>query len=148
MFLTEEDYKAVVDNRALDVINQSDSTNRERAENYAIEEMKGYLKAAKAKNTGVYPYDIDAAFAATGNNRNPQLVMYACDIALYHLISWLPQRLGFEIRETRYKRAIEWLENVQSGKIILDIPTIQPEPGTNSNNSTVKYGSWTKNQYE
>lgn len=148
MFLTEEDYKAVVDSRALDVINQSDSANRERAENYAIEEIKGYLKAAKAKNTGVYPYDVEAAFAATGNNRNPQLVMYACDIALYHLISWLPQRLGFEIRETRYKRAIEWLQNLQSGKIILDIPTIQPEPESNAANSTVKYGSWTKNQYE
>jgi phage gp36-like protein len=148
MFLTVEDYKAVCDSKSLDVVEQSDSENRERAESYAIEEMKGYLRAARSRNTGVLPYDVNAAFEATGAQRNPQLVMYGCDIALYHLISWLPQRLGFEIREIRYNNAIEWLENVQAGKVILDIPMIQPDNNNNNaNNNGINYGSWSKNNY-
>ena len=57
-----------------------------------------------------------AAYAAAGLERNSQLVMLTADVALYHLIAWLPKRMGFEIRETRYKRAIEYLEDVQAGK--------------------------------
>jgi phage gp36-like protein len=147
MFLTIEDYKAVVDNKTLDVINQSDPINLERAEGYAVEEISGYLRAAESSKTGIRPYDVAAAFAATGDDRNRQLVMYACDVALYHLIAWLPQRIGFEIREIRYKRAIEWLESVQAGKVILDIPLVPDDsPGTAGEN--IKWGSWGKNTYD
>ncbi len=35
--------------------------------------------------------------------------------------------MGIEIRKERYERAIEWLEGVQSGKIIPDLPLIEEE---------------------
>lgn len=140
-FISIEDYKAVVDGKTLDVINQSDPKNLNRAERYAIEEMKGYLRAAEPSKTGIAPYDVNAAFSKRGTKRNSQLVMYACDIALYHLIAWLPQRIGFEIREIRYKRAIEWLESVQSGEVILDIPLIIDE---NEEDIPIKWGSMDK----
>ena len=44
--------------------------------------------------------------------------MYTCDIALYHMSASMPQKMGSEIREVRYKRAIKWLEGVQAGGII------------------------------
>jgi phage gp36-like protein len=147
MFLTIEDYKAVVDNKTLEVINQSDPENLVRAEGYAIDEISGYLRAAQSSKTGIRPYDINATFSATGADRNRQLVMYTCDVALYHLIAWLPQRIGFDIREIRYKRAIEWLEDVQAGKIILDIPLV-PEDSDGDAGNAIKWGSWGKNKYD
>jgi phage gp36-like protein len=147
MFLTIEDYKAVVDNKTLEVINQSDPENLVRAEGYAIDEISGYLRAALSSKTGIRPYDVNAAFEQTAADRNRQLVMYACDVALYHLIAWLPQRVGFDIREIRYKRAIEWLEDVQAGKIILDIPLVPEDSDDNADNA-IKWGSWGKNKYD
>jgi phage gp36-like protein len=147
MFLTIEDYKAVVDAKTLAVIDQADPVNLQRAEGYAIDEISGYLRAAQASKTGIRPYDVEAAFAKTGDERNRQLVMYACDVALYHLIAWLPGRNGFEIREIRYKRAIEWLESVQAGKVILDIPLI-PEPAPEDAEGAVRWGSLPKNTYD
>jgi phage gp36-like protein len=66
---------------------------------------------------------------------------------LYHLIAWLPQRIGFDIREIRYKRAIEWLESVQAGKVILDIPLV-PEDAPEDAGGNIKWGSWDKNTYD
>ena len=48
--------------------------------------------------------------------------MYTCDIALYHMVSAMPQKLGSEIRKERYERAVKWLEGVQAGKIVPDLP--------------------------
>ena len=148
MFLTIEDYKAVVDNNTLDVINQSDPANLARAESYAIDEIKSYLRAVKPSKTGIRAYDVETAFAKQDAERNKQLVMYACDIALYHLIAWLPKRIGFEIRELRYKRAIEWLESVQAGNVLLDIPLIDDSETDDNTGSSTRWGSMQKNQYD
>lgn len=150
MFLTIEDYKAVVDSKTLEVIHQSDPANLERAERYAIDEVKSYLKGAYPNKTGLLHYDTELAFASTGADRNPQLVMYCCDIALYHLIAWLPQRIGFEIREIRYKQAIDWLEKVQAGKVILDIPLVSPKLDDMSGYSggNVRFGGIKKSTYD
>ncbi|MDR2652069.1 MAG: DUF1320 domain-containing protein [Prevotellaceae bacterium] len=146
-FLTIEDYKAVVDAETLKVINQSDPENLDRAESYAIDEIKSYLRAAEASKTGIRPYDVDAAFAKEGDERNKQLVMYACDVALYHLIAWLPKRMGFEIREIRYKRAIEWLESVQEGTVLLDIPLVADDDDADAG-GTIRWGGQAKNKYD
>jgi phage gp36-like protein len=138
MFLSIEDYKAVCGDDALNVIQQSDDANRERSERYAIEEISSYLRSR---------YDIAAAFAAAGDARNQQLVMLTCDIALYHLASWLAKRNGFEIRQLRYERAIKWLETVQKGNASPDLPLLIDEAGNDIGNP-VKWGSWGKNDYE
>ena len=41
----------------------------------------------------------------------------------------LPQKMGTEIRKERYDRAIKWLEGVQSGKIVPDLPVSTDEEG-------------------
>jgi phage gp36-like protein len=146
MFLTIEDYKAVIGNEQRDVVSQSSPQNLERAERYAIDEIKSYLRAAEPSKTGIRPYDVDAAFLKTGTDRNQQLVMYACDIALYHLVAWMPQRAGYEIREIRYRRALEWLEAVQQGKIILDIPLF-PDDDTKPSGGIV-WSSMDKSVYD
>lgn len=120
MFVTEEDYKVVVGDSSLKTISQVSEINRENAECEAMEEISGYLRPK---------YDCDAIFAATEEKRNRLIVMYTCDIALYHMSASLPQKMGTEIREERYKRAIEWLQGVQSGKIVPDLALALDENG-------------------
>ena len=114
MFLNNLDYQVMIGERAFDLIQQSDEENRLRAEEMAREEMAGYLRPR---------YDVERIFARRGEQRNMQIVMFLCDITLYHLVSWLPQKMGYEVREIRYRRAIEWLQGVQSGKIVPDLDT-------------------------
>lgn len=120
MFITEEDYKVVIGDSALKVISQISEPNRTNAEMEAQEEISGYLRPK---------YDCTAIFAAESADRNRLIVMYICDIALYHMSAAMPQKMGSEIREERYKRAIEWLEGVQAGKIIPDLPLAVTDNG-------------------
>ena len=106
MFITENDYAVVIGEDALKVISRASEENRANAVLEAIEEISGYLRPV---------YDCEAIFSAEGNARNKLIVMRTADIALYHLVASLPQKMGIEIRKERYERAIEWLEGVQSG---------------------------------
>lgn len=131
MFITEEDYKVVIGETALKIISQTDDANRANAEAEAIEEMAGYLRPK---------YDCSAIFAAEEEHRNRQIVMYVCDIALYHMVSAMPQKMGSEIRKERYERAIKWLEGVQAGKITPDLPLATDSEGKPAGES-ILYGS-------
>lgn len=111
MFITDQDYKVVIGDNALRVVSQTSEENRANAE--AQEEIASYLRPI---------YDTNAIFAAEGDSRNRLIVMYTCDIALYHMVSAMPQKLGSEIRKERYERAVKWLEGVQAGKIVPDLP--------------------------
>lgn len=137
MFLTRDDY-VVVGDSALKVLQQSSDENRTKAEGFAREEISGYLRSR---------YDVGKVFSAIGDDRNESIVMYMCDIALYHMVSWLPSRMGFELRETRYKRAMEWLKDVQAGKTSPDIPTITGPDGEEDYNNPIRYNPGERNRY-
>lgn len=137
MFLTEEDY-IVASNTALGVLQQCSEEKRETAERMAIEEVSGYLRSR---------YDVKKIFAATGSERNNIIVLRTSDVALYHLSAWLPNKMGHEIRKERYELALKWLEGVQAGKIIPDLPTVTGEDGEEDVNNPVKWGSGIQNTY-
>ncbi len=120
MFINDEDYSVVIGEQALKVISQISDDNRANAEEEAIEEISSYLRPK---------YDTEALFSAEGNERNKLIVMYTCDIALYHMAASLPQKMGTEIRKERYDRAIKWLEGVQAGKNVPDLPVSTDEEG-------------------
>lgn len=124
MFVKDNDYRVVIGESALKVLSQASPENRKIAELEAIEEISGYLRPT---------YDCEAIFSTKGKNRNRLIVMYAADIALYHLVAALPQKMGIEIRKERYDRAIEWLEGVQAGKIVPDLPLADNTEGTVTN---------------
>lgn len=131
MFIEEVDYKVVIGEIALTVVAQASPENRANAEAEAIEEISGYLRPK---------YDCSRIFAAEGSDRNRQLLMYACDIALYHMSSSLPSRMGMDIRRERYEKALEWLKKVQDGTVLPDLPEALDEDG-NSAAPTIRYGS-------
>lgn len=137
-FVTEDDY-IVVGSEALKIIQQSKAENRNRAELAAREEISGYLRER---------YDVSKIFAAKDMERNMQIVLYFCDISLYHMVCWLPGRAGLEIREKRYEQATEWLEKVQSGKVMPDLPTLQGPSGEEDYYNPIRYGAGQKNSYD
>ena len=120
MFITDQDYKIVIGDQALKVISQVSHENRTNAEKEAVEEISGYLRPK---------YDTEAIFFEQGADRNRLIVMYACDIALYHMAASMPQKMGIDIRRERYERAVKWLEGVQAGKIVPDLPLATDENG-------------------
>lgn len=113
MFITDEDYRVVIGDENLKVLSRSSAETRYNSELEAIEEISGYLRPK---------YDCFSIFSAEEDDRNRLIVMRTVDIALYHLSASLPMKMGHEIRKERYDRAIEWLEDVRSGKISLDLP--------------------------
>ena len=121
MFIDKEDYKVVIGDNAFKVISQSDPKTVSNAEVEAIEEISSYLRPV---------YDTKAIFETEGDERNRLIVMYTADIVLYHLVASQPQRMGSEIRKERYDRAIKWLEGVQSGRIVPDLPLAVFDEGT------------------
>ena len=94
MFLNNLDYQVMIGQRAFDLIQQSDEENRRRAEEMAREEMAGYLRPR---------YDVERIFARRGEQRNMQIVMFLCDITLYHLASWLPPSHRVAPRRTEWQ---------------------------------------------
>ena len=132
-FITQEDFKVVSSEASLKAITGADPDNISNAIAEAQEEVAGYLRRK---------YDTDRIFATEGNGRNRQLVMYTADIALYNMIASLPNRMGYETRKERYERAIKWLEGVQAGKIVPDLPIATDETGSDiSQGGVLAYGN-------
>jgi phage gp36-like protein len=128
MFLTEQDYKVVIGEAALKVVTQADPDARAAAEEEAVEEAAGYLRPK---------YDVNVLFAGGTAWRSRILVMIVADIALYHLVASQPQKLGSEVRRERYERAIKWLEGVQRGTIVPDLPLADASPDEADGSTTL-----------
>ena len=120
MKITEQDYRTVIGESALSIVSQASAEVRANAERMAQEEMSGYLRPR---------YDVAAVFGAEGEGRNPLVVMYLCDIALYNMAASLPQKMGMDVRQMRYERAVGWLEEVSKGNIVPDLPVMTDESG-------------------
>lgn len=82
----------------------------EVCEDRAVAEMVGYLNKT---------YNVEAIFKARGSDRHALILMYAVDIALYHLFSLHNPYKISDIRKDRYDRAKEWLKMVANGDITI-----------------------------
>lgn len=122
-FITKWDYVSSIREEFLDKIVREDENILEIVENQTIAEMKGYLSGR---------YDCDKAFGASGNNRHDLLLMFAKDIAIYHLCS-IREGLMTQTRIDRYNRAVEWLRGVQKGDITVEgLDRLDDETGTSA----------------
>lgn len=139
-FLSLEDYKVVCCPADLDVISQSDPANRERAERAAMEEIAGYVRSR---------YDIAAAFAASGPDRNDLLVQIAVAISLWWLGQWLGM-VGSDARELLYKNAIDRLKDIQNGKFTPDFPEypLGDDGSGLSIGDSMRFGTMTRQHYD
>lgn len=123
MFLSLSDFRAAIKDdllrQVLGIAQQpgatlADSPELAQAVREAVAEMQSYLRTR---------YDVATLFALQGSARDPILVMYGVDIALYHLHCRIDPRKISDLRTDRYHNAMEWLKAVQAGKLIPDLPT-------------------------
>lgn len=115
-FIQTSDYDASIHREILDSLLRADSESYdpqiiEICEDRAIAEMKSYLNKT---------YDVEEIFSATGTDRNALVLMFALDIAIYHIFCQHNPYKMSQIRQDRYDRAIEWLKGVMKGDITID----------------------------
>jgi hypothetical protein len=72
----------------------------------------------------------DDLYWQVGDNRCHQMVMYLCDIAIYHLHRTIAPNNIPELRKEEYKAACKWLEEVAKGYVMINFPQLQPTQGT------------------
>ena len=96
----------------------------------AIAEVKGYVSQ----------YDKSSIFGASGDNRNPILLLYTKDIAVWHYINLCNVDVDYEERKERYEKATEGLGKVQSGKVVPELPVATVE-NTTEGEAFVRFGS-------
>jgi phage gp36-like protein len=69
------------------------------------------------------------------DNRDAQMVLYTCDIVLYHLHARIAPRNIPELRVKRYDEAIAWLKMCAEGNVTPNSPLIKPIQG-----NRIRYG--------
>lgn len=120
IFLTQEDLELQSRQSVRSAISGNADSVFDKAELAAISEVSSYLSGR---------YDTTAIFSATGDDRNPILKTYLVDIMLYHIHSRITPNAIPEIREKRYKTAIEWLKMVASDMLNPDLPVKEGREG-------------------
>ena len=118
-FLTPADYGLQIRDEIRGLLTDGNDTLLTMAALAAQAEMESYLRGR---------FDVSAIFAASGTTRNPQIVMYLVDAALYHLHSRQNPRNVPQIRQDRYEQVISWLKMVRKGELSAGLPL---EPATN-----------------
>lgn len=118
-FITKADYGISISENLLDAITEVDDTKLDKAETFAIELAKGYLSAR---------YDVDAIFAATGDDRNTVILEHCVSIALAKLHELVNARKVPTFRIDNKKEAKEWFVSVQKCEINpVGLPKLQGE---------------------
>ena len=122
-FISTADYDATIHREILNALLRSDSADYdpqivEICEDRAVSEMRSYLNKS---------YDCDAIFSARGSDRHALILMFAIDIAVYHIFCQHNPYKMSKIRQDRYDRAIEWLKGVMNGDVTIDGSPLLPE---------------------
>lgn len=129
-FINPEDYDSTLHAEILDALTRSDDAILEQCENDAIAEMSGYL---------ANKYDVEKIFARRGSERNNLILMYAKDIAIYHVFCVHNPYKMSKVRQERYDRAMEWLKQVASGNIaVVGADALPEEERSERSNFSIK----------
>ena len=117
-FITIKDYDARIHGEILSALVRNDEAIVEILEDQSIALVRSYLGSR---------YDCDAIFSATGSDRNSLILMMALDITVYNIFCvHNPQKIS-QVTKDRYDRAVEWLKEVNAGKVSIDGAPLQPE---------------------
>jgi uncharacterized protein DUF1320 len=132
-FLTKEELKTKSHIEIIDAITRGDDAIVEMIISESITFMKGYLTAR---------YDVNAVFAASGNNRDQVVLKMLKAIVIYEIYSSHNPQMMTQVVKDNNDRAIKWLEKVQKASINPSLPIAVNED--NEKVSYVKHGSNTK----
>ena len=130
-FISLEDYDASIHREILDSLLRQGTSDYdpqiiEICEDRAISDMKSYLNKK---------YDCQAIFSQTGAERHPLILMFALDIAIYHIFCQHNPYKMSKIREDRYERATTWLKGVMKGDITVEGAPLLPSDAISDNSN-------------
>ena len=74
------------------------------------------------------------------DTRDPLILTYCIDIALYHLHSRINPRQIPELRQTRYEQAIRWLREVNAQKVNPHLPEHDAGDAENTGHDYILFG--------
>jgi phage gp36-like protein len=132
-YLTPNELNTHLHGEIMDAVQREDDSIMQAAIDAAISEMRGYLSY----------YDVAAILATTGKSREPILLLYTKDIAVWHFINLANPNIEMELRQIRYDRAITWLRDVQKGVVVPNLPVPVTTDET-AQIGKIKFGSNTK----
>ncbi|MCX8018925.1 MAG: DUF1320 domain-containing protein [Chitinophagaceae bacterium] len=133
MFITPQELKTVLYDYQRHEITEADNTITLQAIAAAEEEMRSYLMPNKYTN-----YDVEAIFSATGNDRNPLIVEHTKNLAVYYLVRLANVDMLYEHVKERYDRTIDFMKQVNQGKITLGLPRLSNTGSGSGNEDTGK----------
>lgn len=117
-FITRKDLTQAIREYEIDQITDSDPALVDIAINTAIGEMRPYL----------FRYDTERIFSAENEQREPLLVRFAVDIAVFELCSIARPDQDLENRRALYNRAIGWLKEVRDENMPTGLPLRPNDP--------------------
>lgn len=122
-FIDINDYDASIHKEILDALLRAGSSDYdpqiiEICEDRAVAEMRSYMNKT---------YDCDAIFGERGSGRHPLILMFATDIAIYHMFCQHNPYKMSKVRQDRYDRAVEWLKGILGGDVTVDGAPLLPE---------------------
>ncbi len=124
MYITVKEISSHLYGEQVAAISGDNTTDLLEAINAATMEARGYLTA----------WDIDAELSknpdASPDTRNPLLLIYIKDIAVWHYINKCNVDTSLELRRDRYGRAVDWLKEVQRGAVNPGLPALPKENKT------------------
>lgn len=113
MYIDVADLQSHIESGTLDALSfDVGNSNIIVAVNQAIGQLRSYLSVQ---------YQIDVELAKTAAARDPLVLMLGMDLVIYHLFSYIDPTHIPTAREDRYKAAIQFLKDVQSGAAVLNI---------------------------
>lgn len=150
-FLTSTDYGMQIRDEIRGLLTDGNDTLLTSAAHAAQAEMESYLRGrfdvgavfgAAGPVAQVLNPDGSVLTPATADQRNPQVVMYLVDMALYHLHSRQNPRNVPQIRQDRYQQVIDWLKLVRKGGLSCGLPleSAQLPDGTQDTGSILPRG--------
>ena len=121
-FIEITDYDASIHREILDSLLRQGTADYdpqivEICEDRAVMEMRSYLNKQ---------YDCNKIFLAQGTERHALVLMFALDIAIYHIFCQHNHYKISKIRQDRYDRAVEWLKGVMRGDVTIDGAPLLP----------------------
>ncbi len=135
MYLNIDEIYTHLYEETVEAISGSDERLLLAAISGAIGEARGYLAA----------FDREKIFSKAGDDRDPLLLIWLKDIAVWHYINIARPAVDYDIRERRYNAAIAWLKGVQKGDIVPDFPRpVDPVTAAEENTTGIKFSSNTK----
>lgn len=130
MYLTVADF----DNSIYPEIKRAIARNSEKYINHQINFALSLIRSRLSAR-----YDIAAEFLKSGEARNPLLLEYAMDIAIYNLYN--SQEVIPDHRVKRYDDAVDFLKDVVLKRANLEGVPLTPSDDPNTSTGNIKMGS-------